>query len=102
MSKFTVGQRVAVYDGIVRRVGTVAACEGEQIKIAEDECWYHPKQCRRLVKKPRREWEMQWAKAVKERITNAEAVHKLAEKLRGCTCHSGWIEQHTRERVEKD
>ncbi len=57
--KFKVGDRVAVYDGD-RIVGVIGAIHKEGgLLVCLDEAYggaksYHPKQCRRLVKKQRR------------------------------------------------
>lgn len=59
MSKFQVGDLVAVYWSRSREVGTVEEIFGDGSLIIRLEsgliAGYHPKQCRRLVKRKRRE-----------------------------------------------
>lgn len=48
-----VGERVRVYDTYVQ-VGEIDAINTSgNIRIKSGSAWYHPKQCRRLIKKPR-------------------------------------------------
>lgn len=55
--KFKVGERVAVYDGFGRDIGIVEEIRDGILSIGSedsDRFVAHPKQCRRLVKKPKR------------------------------------------------
>lgn len=59
MSKFKVGDRVAVYHRANREVGTVKDIlnTGTLTVLIDDKWFYrHEKQCRKLVKKKRREF----------------------------------------------
>ncbi len=65
MSKFKVGDRVAFYSGSVRRTGTINKIVRDDYievltgEIGDDRLFghlVHPKQCRKLVKKARREF----------------------------------------------
>ena len=72
MKKFEVGQRVAVYAG-TRIKGTVASLDkdlGVEVKYDEpidtySSGYYHPKQCRLLRNKERKEWTGVWTRADK-------------------------------------
>lgn len=60
MSKFKVGDRVAVYTGQSRGIGTIKCSSDELVVVRfwQTEGTYHKKQCRKLVKKKRREFWM--------------------------------------------
>lgn len=61
--EFKVGDRVAVYDQIVRKVGTVSKVrvnntDSLEVEFRDDRgiyptAYYHPKQCRRIIFKRR-------------------------------------------------
>ncbi len=80
MSKFKVGERVAVYQCEKRWLDKVARMNGELLFF---ECLggpFHPKQCRKLVKKKRREFWVNagWAKYVNIR-TDCEFYAPVSE-----------------------
>lgn len=59
MTQFKVGDRVAVYECFARHVGIITGMTKKtsfyvRLDGFDDGCAYHPKQCRRLVKKKRR------------------------------------------------
>lgn len=62
MSKFKVGDRVAVYSRQHRGTGQVVQCFADGLEVVFDSCpdsmrgirLWHPKQCRKLVKKKER------------------------------------------------
>ena len=58
MSKFKVGDKVAIYCGRNRTVGEIEAIESDgNIAIKDDSLIYHQKQCRKIVRKePKYYW----------------------------------------------
>lgn len=65
MKEFKVGDRVALYLNDARVTGKITEIDGWKIRVLWKHPsagnvygWHHVKQCRRLVKKKRREWFM--------------------------------------------
>lgn len=96
--KLKVGDRVAVYDNAVRMVGEITFIRSEDGRVAIDQNFgtgvcrmYHQKQCRRLVKKPRREFWLSIHDCSEPR------VHRYHEPklICGSGCKIEWI--HVRE-----
>lgn len=72
-----VGDRVAVYDGVLKYCRTIEAiAPSGAVRISGSTAWFHPKQCRRLVKKKRREW---WINIYPDREGYAHATKKDAD-----------------------
>lgn len=79
--KFKVGDRVAVY-GPERDVGTISEVNGRGFVRMDpddnnfDTNWFHPKQCRRLVKKERRRVWVVFAEHISQRdMLIADPLH---------------------------
>lgn len=90
VSKFKVGERVAVYTGGGRIHGVVQEIKGDRILVRSRddtfEAFFHPKQLRRLLpKKPRREfWVNVYADGTLSVFSNeTSATMGMAENMPG-------------------
>lgn len=104
MSKFKVGDRVAVYDnghrqvGVVGQIGDTTGSKNIRVDAVKSQLhspwkfsWFHPKQCRRLIKRERRRVFIQEKDVPNNEQSDYPDV--LVRPTRGTTYNLGrWVE----------